>query len=79
MTYKATDLLRSPALLEKHTGLFLFVYEWSADTSGKATAELINHLAAQGWLLQHFSAAPGGGFSGKQLVLYSIFRKAKRS
>jgi hypothetical protein len=72
---KADDIIKNPAIVDSHRYPFLQVYEWSADNTGESTATVTNLLASKGWILQQMTASLGGGFSGKQIVIFSVFRR----
>lgn len=77
-SFKADDIVKKPEIIDSHQQAFLMVWEWSADSSGEVTAQAMNILARKGWVFHHMAASPGGGFSGKQIVLFSVYRRQRK-
>lgn len=73
--FKASSIIKNPNVIDLYREPLLFIYEWSVANDGADTAEATMILAKKGWIPIVQSASPGGGFGGKQIVIFTTFRK----
>ena len=77
-SFKAGDILKDVSIVDSYNHPFLMIWEWSSDTTGQQTAEVINVLARRGWILHMMTSSRGGGMSGNQVVIHSVYRKQRK-